>query len=33
MILTLSAKDREALILGIVEELQSKSLALCHYSK
>ena len=31
MILSLSAKDRETLILGIVEELRSKSLALCHY--
>ena len=30
MILSLSADDREALILGIVEELHSKSLALCH---
>jgi hypothetical protein len=33
MILSLSANDRETLILGIVEELQRKSLALCHYSK
>lgn len=31
MILSLSAKDREALILGIVGELKSESLALCHY--
>ena len=31
MILSLSARDREALILGIVEELHSKSLALCHF--
>lgn len=30
MILSLSARDREALILGIVEELHCKSLALCH---
>lgn len=30
MILSLSAKDREALILGIVGELKSESLALCH---
>ena len=31
MILSLSAGDRETLILGIVEELQRKSLALCHF--
>ena len=30
MILSLSAKEREALVLGIVEELHSKSLVLCH---
>ncbi|MCT7563995.1 hypothetical protein N5U20_06650 [Aliarcobacter butzleri] len=33
MILSLSAKDREALILGIVGELKSESLALCHFFK
>ncbi|MGE4444534.1 MAG: hypothetical protein AB7E37_06135 [Candidatus Altimarinota bacterium] len=33
MILSLSAKDREALILGIVGELKSESLALCHFLK
>ncbi|MGE4444622.1 MAG: hypothetical protein AB7E37_06605 [Candidatus Altimarinota bacterium] len=33
MILSLSANDRETLILGIVEELQRKSLALCHFFK
>ena len=32
MILSLSARDREALILGIVEELHCKSLALCHFN-
>ena len=31
MVLSLSADDRETLILGIVEELHSKSLALCHF--
>ncbi|WP_266096345.1 hypothetical protein [Aliarcobacter butzleri] len=33
MTLSLSSEDKKALILGVVEELCKKSLALCHFSK